>query len=161
MGTLLFLLGLTGCGTPSPTGPTSAPPPQPSSAPATVATPTAPTAPVNVGPDGPESIAVPAIELSTDPAVIAKGQAVFDAKGCGACHQFGSKLVGPDLDGVLTRRTPTWVARMVLHPEVMTKEDPTARKLFAELMVQMTNQGVPPEDVPALLSFLKSKETPK
>jgi mono/diheme cytochrome c family protein len=161
MGTLLFLLGLTGCGTPAPTAPTSAPPPQPSSAPAAVAAPTAPAAPVNVGPDGPESIPVPAIELSTDPAVIAKGQAVFDAKGCGACHQFGSKLVGPDLDGVLTRRTPTWAARMVLHPEIMTKEDPTARKLFAELMVQMTNQGVPPEDVPALLSFLKSKETKK
>jgi mono/diheme cytochrome c family protein len=114
-----------------------------------------------VGPDGPESIAIPAIELSTDAAVIAKGQAVFDAKGCGACHQFGSKLVGPDLDGVLTRRSPQWTARMILHPEVMIKEDPVAKKLLAEQMVPMTNQGVPPEDIPALLSFLKSKETKK
>jgi mono/diheme cytochrome c family protein len=155
---LALLLGLAACGTPASTTPPSSTP-QPSAAPAAAAA--VPAAPANVGPDGPEAIPVPEFALSTDPAVIAKGQAVFDAKGCGACHQFGNKLVGPDLDGVLTRRTPKWVARMILHPDRMLKEDPEARKLFTELMVPMTNQGVPPEDIGAVLSFLKSKETPK
>ena len=162
MGALLLVLTLVGCGTetaaPAPKpAPTAAPAP---AAPAASAPGTAAAA-TTVGPDGPESIAVPAFEISTDPAVIAKGQSVFDAKGCGACHQFGSKLVGPDLDGVLTRRSPAWTARMILHPEVMVKEDPTAKKMLAELMVPMTNQGVPPEDIGAVLSFLKSKETKK
>jgi len=159
MTALLLVLSLLGCST-------EAPAPAPKMAPPAVTAPTsaapAPAAAaVTVGPDGPESIQVPAFEVSTDPAVIAKGQATFDAKGCGACHQFGSKLVGPDLDGVLTRRSPTWAARQILHPEIMLKEDPTTKKLLAELMVPMPNQGVAPEDIGALLSFLKSKETKK
>jgi cytochrome c len=159
MGVLLVVLSLLGCSTeaPAPHPPAATPP----AAPAASAPAAAPAAPVVVGPDGPESIPVPPFELSTDPAVIAKGQATFDAKGCGACHQFGSKLVGPDLDGVLTRRSPKWVARQILHPEIMLKEDPTSKKLLAELMVPMTNQGVAPEDIGALLSFIKSKETKK
>jgi hypothetical protein len=161
MGALVLVLSLLGCSTEAP-APAPKPPPAAAPAPANAApSPGTAAAAVNVGPDGPESIAVPPFEVSTDPAVIAKGQATFDAKGCGACHQFGSKLVGPDLDGVLTRRTPAWTARMILNPEKMVKEDPTAKKLLSELMVPMTNQGVPPEDIGALLSFLKSKETKK
>ena len=160
MSLLSLMTLLAACNSAAPPAPPAAQPT--AAAPAAAAPAAAAAAPaVAVGPDGPESIAVPAIELSTDAAVIAKGQGVFDAKGCGACHQFGSKLVGPDLDGVLTRRSPTWAARMILHPEVMLKEDPVAKKLLAEQMVPMTNQGVAPEDIPALLSFLKSKETKK
>ena len=158
---LLLVVSLLGCSTEAPAPAPKAPP---AAAPATPPPPAAPAAAAPaaaVGPDGPESIVVPAFELSTDAAVIAKGQATFDAKGCGACHQFGSKLVGPDLDGVLTRRSPTWAARQILHPEIMLKEDPTTKKLLAELMVPMPNQGVAPEDIGALLSFIKSKETKK
>jgi mono/diheme cytochrome c family protein len=128
MKALLLVAALSGCGTETATPP---PKPAPPATPPPAASPTPGTAAaaVTVGPDGPESIPVPKFEVSTDPAIVAKGQAVFDAKGCGACHQFGSKLVGPDLDGVLTRRSPTWTARMILNPEKMVKEDPTAKKL--------------------------------
>jgi len=148
MRTLLLAL-ITACDQTPP------PPAPPVAAPAPVATPTpAPAVAENVGPDGPASLAVPTFDLSDDDAVIAKGKATFDAKGCGACHKFGSKLVGPDLAGLTERRSLPWIARMIRYPEQMTKTDPVAKELFRSLMVQMTDQGVTDADLPALVSYL-------
>ncbi len=145
----MLLMLLVACGGGAASAPSTPAPAPPVAAPA----------PVAVGPDGPETIAVPPLaSISTDPADIAAGEAVFTAKGCGACHKFGEKLVGPDLAGVTARRSPTWIERMVSEPEIMTKQDPVAKDLFRTLMVQMTKQGVPPEDLPKLIAFLKSKE---
>jgi mono/diheme cytochrome c family protein len=157
----LFALILAGCGTPPSPNPTPTPATPPSAPAAANPAPTASAAPPEsapVGPDGPSSISVPNIEVSTDATVVAKGEQAFTKYGCGACHQFGSKLVGPDLVGVTARRTPTWIARMVAAPEVMTKQDPVAKDLFRTLMVQMTNQGVTPDELGPLVSYLKSKE---
>ena len=111
--------------------------------------------------DGPASIALPAtLAVSTDPAIVKKGEALFAGKGCTACHKIGGgKLVGPDLQGVTARRSTRWIARMILHPEVMLREDPTAKQLLATHLTPMSAQGVEPEsELPALLSYLKSKE---
>ena len=136
----------------SPTAPTA--PAMAATAPAAAAAP-AGTA-EDVGPDGPAALTVPAIAISADPAVIAAGKAVYDAKGCGACHQFGSKLVGPDLKGVTERRSPVWIAKMIKYPEKMTKTDPVAKDMFRSLMVQMTDQGVPESELAAVVSYLHS-----
>jgi mono/diheme cytochrome c family protein len=145
MSPLLFLL--LACGGESPT-------PAPTPAAPIVTAP----APDAVGPDGPTSIAIPAIaSIATDAPSVAAGDAVFAARGCGACHQFGTKLVGPDLAGVTQRRSTPWIERMVTDPEVMTKQDPVAKGLFRTHMVQMTKQGVTPAELPNLLAFLHSK----
>ena len=113
----MFLLACSGGSTVTPP-PTAAAHP----APAPVAAPAAAAGTAEVGPDGPAALSVPAFTLSDDAAVIAAGKAVFDAKGCGACHQFGSKLVGPDLKGLTERRSPAWIAKeMIKYPEQMTK----------------------------------------
>lgn len=151
----MLILFLVACGgsAPSPSAPEAAKTPAPAAAPA------APAPAAEVGPDGPTSIALPAnLTLSTDAAVIAEGEKVFTAKGCNACHAWGSKLVGPDLTGVTTRRTVPWVARMIKSPEKMIKEDPQGKKLFAEFMTPMANQNVSDEDLVKLLSFLDSKK---
>lgn len=103
-------------------------------------------------------IEVPSFEISTSPADIAKGEEVFAQKGCPACHKVGGgKLVGPDLKGVLGRRDETWVKKMILRPDVMVKEDETARKLLAEHLTPMPNQGVDPSrELPLILAYLKS-----
>lgn len=149
---MILLTVLLGC-----VGESGAPVPTPGAAPATppVAAPAAPA----VGPDGPDSIAVPAIaSVSTEQAAIDRGKLVYAARGCGACHTFGGKLVGPDLKGLLSRRTPTWAARMILDPETMTKQDPVAKDLFRTLMVQMTKQGVTPEEIPDLLAYIQAQD---
>lgn len=138
--------------------------PAPKPAPAPVAAPpSAPAAPAAeaVGPEGPTDLAIPAFTLSTDPAVIEQGKGVFEAKGCPACHKFGEKLVGPDLNGVGERRKPEWIARMILHSGQMVKRDPTAKQLFRELMVEMPAQGVTDAEIAPLVSFLASHPSTK
>lgn len=150
---MFLLLSLLACG--GGEAP-KAPEPAPVAAPAPAA-PAAP-APVAVGPDGPEHIAIPAIaSISTDPAVVKEGEAVWAAKGCGACHKFDQKLVGPALAGVFTRRTIPWVERMIVAPDVMIKEDPQAKKLFAEMMTPMSKQNVSDEELPKLLAYMKAQ----
>lgn len=131
-------------------------PPAPQPAPTPAKAPAKAKAAEDVGPEGPSDLAIPTFTVSTDAAVIEKGKGVFDAKGCGACHQFGAKLVGPDLAGVGARRKPEWIARMILHPGQMVKRDPEAKKLFRELMVEMPAQGVADDEVGPLVSFLTS-----
>src|SRR5581483_9767391 len=111
------------------------------SAPAPAAeAPTAAPAPVAEAAPAKTEIAVPKITISQAPADVEQGKAFFAAKGCIGCHKVGGgKLVGPDLKGVTARRSQEWIEKMILRPEVMTKEDDTARQLFATHLVQMTN----------------------
>jgi len=105
------------------------------------------------------SLKVPDVTFSTAQADIDKGKEVFTAKGCGACHKIGGgKLVGPDLKGVTGRRAKEWIAKMILRPDLMVKEDATAKDLFKTYMTAMPNQGVPEADLPALMSYLKANE---
>ncbi|MBL8955365.1 MAG: cytochrome c [Myxococcaceae bacterium] len=106
------------------------------------------------------SVAIPKFEVSTDADAVAQGKDLFSAKGCVGCHKVGGgKLVGPDLKGVTARRDQEWLARMILRPDVMVKEDETAKKLLAEHMVPMPNQNVDAQkELPLLLAFLKSNE---
>ena len=111
-------------------------------------------------PAGPASIVVPAIAISTAPADIEAGKAMFVRKGCPACHKIGGgKLVGPDLKGVTARRNPRWIERMILHPEIMLQQDETARGLLRTHLTPMANQHVDPDtELPKILSYLKANE---
>jgi nitrous-oxide reductase len=109
--------------------------------------------------EGPSSIALPAnldaLIAAADPQ---EGETIFTAKGCNACHTVtDAKLVGPGLKGVADRRTRPWMARMIVNPEAMVKEDPDAKKLFETLLVPMANQKVSEDkELPALLRFLET-----
>lgn len=111
------------------------------------------------GADGPATIVVPANLLDLVAKADAKqGEALYLSKGCKACHNLTDvKLVGPGFKGVTARRSLTWMAKMILKPEVMIKEDDEAKKLFAAMMTPMANQNVAAEtELPALLAFLKT-----
>jgi len=98
-----------------------------------------------------------AAEGSIDESKAALGEKLFQTKGCSACHAFGKRVSCPDLDGVTTCRTAKWIQSQILHPEVMTKQDPTARQLFAQFSLQMPNQGLTPDEAAQVLEFLKHK----
>lgn len=94
-------------------------------------------------------------ESAADHEAAERGEKVFQNKGCSACHAFGVKKSGPDLAGVSMRRTAAWIENQVLHPEVMVKEDPIARQLFAQFVLQMPNQGLTPEQAKDVIEYLK------
>jgi mono/diheme cytochrome c family protein len=97
-------------------------------------------------------------EAAVEEAQAKLGEALFQTKGCSACHGFGRRISCPDLQGVSMRRTASWMENQILHPEKMTKEDPIARQLFAQFSLQMPNQGLTPEEARNVIEFLKHKD---
>lgn len=91
-------------------------------------------------------------------ALAEQGAALFKSKGCSACHAFGRRLTCPDLKGVTMRRTSDWMEHQMLHPEVMTKEDPIARQLLTVYATQMPNLGLSQDQVRTLIEFLKHQD---
>ncbi|WP_439880099.1 c-type cytochrome [Pontibacter sp. MBLB2868] len=99
-----------------------------------------------------------AIGEGVEDALAAEGKTLFEGK-CSACHQLSDqKVVGPGLAGVTERRKPEWIMNMILNPEEMTKQDPTAKKLLGEHLTQMTNQNVEEKDARALLEYLRQND---
>ncbi len=94
-------------------------------------------------------------EQSIDDSKVEAGEKLFQAKGCSACHAFGKRLSCPDLNGVTMRRTAAWMEQQILHPEIMTKQDPISHQLFGEYALQMPNQGLTPDEAKAVIEFLK------
>jgi mono/diheme cytochrome c family protein len=97
-------------------------------------------------------------EQPIDEELAEQGEQVFRTKGCSACHAFGTKMSGPDLKGVSMRRTAEWMEHQILEPEVMVKEDPISRALFAQYALQMTNQHLTPAEAKAVIEYLKHKD---
>ena len=108
------------------------------------------------GPDkgvGPiKSIDLPA---TIDDALAAKGMEAFEAK-CTACHKMGKRFVGPDLVGVVDRREPEWIMNMILDPELMVKENETAKALLAEYLSPMANQSLTEEEARSILEYFRT-----
>ena len=141
-------LMLAGCGQKSGTG-ESASPPASGGAPSSGASSFTVPADLDQGPRAAES---PANE-----AMAKDGERLFQTRGCSACHGFGKRISCPDLDGVTMRRTAKWIHAQILHPDAMTKQDPTAKQLFAQFMLQMPNQGLSSAQADSVLEFLKHK----
>ena len=91
-----------------------------------------------------------------DPALVTKGKTVYDAK-CTACHKPYEKYIGPAPVGLIERRSPEWIMNMILNPEEMVKNDPIAKKLFAEFnFVPMANQNLTEDEARAVLEYIRS-----
>ena len=119
---------------------------------ASTSTPTSGTAAASRYDSGPR-----AAEAPVDEAQAERGEKLFQAKGCSACHGFGRRISCPDLNGVTMRRTALWMENQILHPDKMVKEDPIAHQLFAQFSLQMPNQGLTPDEARAVIQFLKHK----
>lgn len=100
--------------------------------------------------------AAPAPSGPVDRALADRGKELFQAKACVGCHTIGGgRLTGPDLAGVTERREYGWVIAMITNPDSMVRNDPTARKLFAEYMTPMANMGVTADEARALYEYLR------
>lgn len=87
---------------------------------------------------------------------VEEGKAIFESQ-CASCHTIGGgDKVGPDLEGVGTRRDPEWLRRFIKAPdEVIASGDPIATELLQKYGgVQMPNLGLTDDQVASLLAFL-------
>jgi mono/diheme cytochrome c family protein len=107
------------------------------------------------GPRSPLDIGPRAGDSPVAAALAAQGEPLFKKKGCTACHAYGKRLTGPNLMGVTRRRTAQWMEQQILHPEIMVKQDPLSRELFAEYNLQMANQGLTPDEAKAVIEYFK------
>ncbi len=94
-----------------------------------------------------------------DEALAERGEELFAARGCNACHRIGGgRLVGPDLAGVTERRSRAFIVGMIVNPDSMLANDDTAKQLLAEYYTPMTNQGVTRADALALFEYLRHED---
>jgi len=94
---------------------------------------------------------------AVDAAKAEVGEKLFTTKICATCHGFGRKITCPDLNGVTSRRTAQWIKGQIMHPDVMTHEDPTSKALFAQYKTQMPNQHLSDDVASQLLEYLKQR----
>jgi cytochrome c551/c552 len=90
------------------------------------------------------------------------GASMFRAN-CGACHTVGKgKLVGPDLKGVETRHTETWLLKWVKSSQAMVQAgDKDAIKLFADnSSIPMPDQALSEDQLKTILGFIKTGGEP-
>jgi len=96
------------------------------------------------------------VELNNplDPAMITRGEGIYQMK-CAACHKLTDKrVVGPGWAGVTSKRKPEWIMNMTTNVEVMLSEDPAARELLKECLVRMPNQNMSVGDARDVLEFM-------
>ncbi len=90
------------------------------------------------------------------PELAARGQELFQVKGCIACHTVGKgRLVGPDLKDVVHQRSYRWTLAMIMQPDSMLRADSIAKQLLAEYFTPMTGQNVSAEEARAIYEFLR------
>ncbi|MGD8276619.1 MAG: c-type cytochrome [Gemmatimonadota bacterium] len=94
-----------------------------------------------------------------DEALATQGEEVFTLK-CSACHKLEARYVGPQLGGVLDRRTPEFVMNMILNPAEMVAKHPETKKLLGEFMLAMPNQNVTQDEARAVLEYIRSWKQP-
>lgn len=86
-----------------------------------------------------------------------KGEEIYVAKGCTACHKPTEKYIGPAPTGVLERRSPEWIMNMILNPEEMIQKDPIAKQLLMEFNGSpMANQNLTQEEARAVLEYFRT-----
>ena len=87
------------------------------------------------------------------------GRTLFRNK-CSACHTIGQgNGIGPDLQGVTTRRDRLWLARFISDPDLMRAgKDPLALDLTAKYTkTLMPNLGLTKTEVLDLISYLDAE----
>lgn len=87
-----------------------------------------------------------------------RGEEIFQSRGCIACHTVGEgKRVGPDLEGIVERRSFEWTYHMVTNPDSMLRSDSIAKRLLGEYFTPMADQNVTPEQFRAIYEYLREE----
>ena len=143
---LFAVVLIAGCGGSAENDRSAAGSPPPTSQPVSQAVAADAASGIGVGPV--TRVDMASFDMTTSP----RGQEIFNTK-CSACHKLGERYIGPPLEGITTRRKPEWILNMILNPDTMVKEDPTAKGLLAEYLAPMTNFNLTEEEAKSVLAY--------
>lgn len=83
------------------------------------------------------------------------GKDLFD-KQCAGCHTIGGgDGGGPDLKGVVGKRTHEWLESVIIEPDKLTaNKDPIQAELVKKYGYEMPNLGISHEDALKIITYL-------
>ncbi len=84
-----------------------------------------------------------------------QGKDLFD-KQCAGCHSIGGgDGSGPDLKGVVARRTHEWLESVIIEPNKLTaSKDPIQAELVKKYGYEMPNLGIGHEDALKIIVYI-------
>lgn len=96
---------------------------------------------------------------SQDPAVIARGNQLFD-NYCVVCHNFRTSGIGPNLAGLTREVSEPWLKAFIKNPmQVIEAGDERGAALFERYKQYMPPfQMLPEEDLEAILAYMNTHE---
>jgi mono/diheme cytochrome c family protein len=97
--------------------------------------------------------------LVVDSTLATKGKKVFLARSCNGCHTVGKgDLAGPDLGGLLERRTMAWVKKWLRDPTSMLMTDATAKAMLKQYdNLRMPNLKLTNDEIDALIHYIAAE----
>lgn len=108
--------------------------------------------------EGEPAPAEPGLTGPSEEEMVARGQALFVDLGCARCHGAAAEgRVGPPLSAVTEHRRFGWIYHMIIRPDSMLRDDPTARALYEAYGVRMPDRGASPWEALLLYEYLLSE----
>ncbi|GAC1421773.1 MAG: hypothetical protein NVS9B7_14480 [Flavisolibacter sp.] len=97
-----------------------------------------------------------------DTASISLGQKIFN-NNCSGCHSFYQDGMGPNLSGLMDRRSLSWIQQFLKDPKAMQASgDEKARKLFSLYQTTMPSFGYLAQgDINSLIAFINTNRDAK
>lgn len=84
-----------------------------------------------------------------------RGEELF-VKECADCHSIGGgDSAGPDLQGVVAKRSADWLLRVIVEPDKLTaSQDPLQLELVKSAGYEMPNLGISADDAQKIIAYL-------
>lgn len=97
--------------------------------------------------------------LSATTAKADDGKTLFE-KHCASCHTIGGgESGGPDLKGVIAKRSHEWLESVIIEPDKLTaKKDPVQLELVKKYGYEMPNLGIGHEDALTIINYIANAE---
>lgn len=96
-------------------------------------------------------------DFRVDDALAAMGRSLFVRKDCQGCHTIGrGRAAGPDLSGVVERRTIEWLKQFMKETSRMLDSDPIAQAMLREHRnFRMPDLRLTDGDIDALIHYIQ------